>query len=168
VTDIDGRQHFWASVGTSAVRDAGLYVMVGISKGSLIAPANKRLYEELFIIAMVSFFLIAGVWAVAEFGVRHPVSRIAEIAKRLGSGDLSVRIAPPYPTGELGGLMGELNATAESLQRQRVAIDDLNQKLSQSQQTEARTKVFLDTVIEHIPLPLSVKVAPNSSQDARD
>jgi len=64
--------------------------------------------------------------------------------------------------------MAELNATAESLQRQHAAIDDLNQKLSQSQQTEARTKIFLDTIVEHIPLPISVKVAPSSSQDARD
>ena len=55
-----------------------------------------------------------------------------------------------------------------SLQRQHTAIDDLNQKLSQSQQTEARTKIFLDTIVEHIPLPISVKVAPSSSQDARD
>jgi diguanylate cyclase (GGDEF)-like protein/PAS domain S-box-containing protein len=168
VADVDGRKQYWAAASTPAIRDAGLYVMVGISKNRLVAAANKRLYEDLFMVALVSFLLIAGVWAVAEIGVRHPVDRIAAMAKKFGSGDLSIRIAPPYPSGELGGLMTELNAAAESLQRQHAAIDELNQKLYQSQQTEARTKVFLDTVIEHIPLPITVKVAPSSSQDARD
>ena len=129
VADVDGRKHFWAAANTPAIRDAGLYVMVGISRDGLVAAADKRLHEDLFIVVLVSFFLISGVWAVAEFGVRHPVGRIAEMAKSLGSGDLSVRIASPYPAGELGGLMIELNATADSLQRQRAAIDDLNQKL---------------------------------------
>ena len=113
LSGVDGRKHFWAAANTPAIRDAGLYVMVGISRDRLVAAADKRLHEDLFIVAMVSFFLIAGVWAVAEFGVRHPVGRIAKMAKSLGSGDLSVRIASPYPAGELGELMIELNATAE-------------------------------------------------------
>jgi diguanylate cyclase (GGDEF)-like protein/PAS domain S-box-containing protein len=168
VTGIDGSKQYWAAVGTPAVRDAGLYVMVGISKGHLVAAADKRLYEDLFIVALVSILLIFGVWTVAEIGVQLPVDRIAVMAKKLGSGDLSVRIAPPYPAGELGGLMTELNAAAESLQRQHAAIGELNQKLSQSQLTEARTKVFLDTVIEHIPNSIAVKAAPDSPKDIRD
>jgi diguanylate cyclase (GGDEF)-like protein/PAS domain S-box-containing protein len=167
VTGIDGRKHFWAAVSTPAVRDAGLYVMVGISKDSLVAPANKRLYEDLAIVGVVSLLLFAGVWISAEIAVRRPVGRIAVMAQKLGSGDLSTRIALPHPAGELGGLMAELNATAESLQRQHAAIDDLNQKLSQSQQTEARTKVFLDTVIEHMPNSIVVK-AVDSTHDVRD
>ena len=43
----------------------------------------------------------------------------------------------PIRGGELGGLMTLLNGTAESLERQRAAIDELNQKLSQSQKMEA-------------------------------
>jgi diguanylate cyclase (GGDEF)-like protein/PAS domain S-box-containing protein len=166
VEGADGHKQYWAAVSTPANRDAGLYVMVGISKDHLVAAADKRLHEELFIVAMVSFLLIAGVWAVAEVGVRLPVDRIAVMAKKLGSGDLSIRIAPPYPAGELGGLMTELNAAADSLERQHAAIDDLNQKLHEVQAVEARTKVFLDTVIEHIPLPILVKAPPDSTQGA--
>ena len=164
----DGSQQYWSAVATSATRDAGLYVMVGMPKDGLVAAANKRLYEDLFILAVVSLLLFAGVWTLAEIGVRRQVGRIAAMAKKLGSGDLSTRIAAPYPGGELGGLMIELNATAESLQRQHAAIDELNQKLHRSQEVEARTKTFLDTVIEHIPLAISVKVAPDKSQGARD
>jgi signal transduction histidine kinase len=59
------------------------------------------------------------------------------MATKLGLGDLRARIAPPHPSGELGGLMTLLNGTAESLERQRAAIDELNQKLTQSQKMEA-------------------------------
>ncbi|MEI9806079.1 MAG: diguanylate cyclase [Pseudolabrys sp.] len=168
VDGIDGRKQFWAADTTPAIRDAGLYVMVGISKDGLVAAADKRLYEDLVIVGLVSLLLFAGVWTLAEIGVRRQVGRIAAMAQQLGSGDLSVRITPPYPTGELGGLMAELNAAAESLEGQRAAIDDLNRKLYESQQTEARTKVFLDNVIEHIPLSISVKAAPETAQDVRD
>ena len=69
--------------------------------------------------------------------MNHQVPAVARgfFSKLLG--DLSARIAPPFPRGELGGLMTLLNGTADSLERQRAAIDDLNQKLRQSQKMEA-------------------------------
>lgn len=168
VTGIDGNKHFWAAAETPAIRDAGLYVLVGVPKGALVAAADKRLYEDLGVVCLVSLLLFAGVWTLAEIGVRRQVGRIAAMAKKLASGDLSIRIAPPYPTGELGGLMAELNAAAESLERQHDAIEDLNRKLSQSQQTELTTKTFLDTVIEHIPNPIVVKAVPPSPAATTD
>jgi signal transduction histidine kinase len=59
------------------------------------------------------------------------------MATKLGLGDLGARIEPPHPSGELGELIAVLNGAAESLQRQRSAIDDLNRKLQQSQRMEA-------------------------------
>jgi diguanylate cyclase (GGDEF)-like protein/PAS domain S-box-containing protein len=168
VTGIDGDKQYWSATSTPATRDAGLYVMAGISRDRLVAAADMRLHEDLFIVALVSALLIGGVWAVAEIGVALPVRRIAEMAKKLGSGDLNIRIAPPFPVGELGGLMAELNAAADSLQRQHADIDSLNQKLRQSQEMEARSKAFLDAVIEHIPNSIAVKAVPDSAQDARD
>jgi signal transduction histidine kinase/CheY-like chemotaxis protein len=137
VTDADGRTYVWAVARSPSIRDAGLHVMVGLSKDSLVAAANRRLYEDLAILAVASLLLLAGVWILAKVGVGRQVGRLAAMATKLGLGDLSARIAPPYPRGELGGLMALLNGTAESLERQRAAIDDLNQKLSQSQKMEA-------------------------------
>jgi diguanylate cyclase (GGDEF)-like protein/PAS domain S-box-containing protein len=162
VTGIDGSKQFWAAVSMPAIRDAGLYVMAGVSRDSLVAAADRRLYEDLSIVALVSLLLFAGVWTLAEIGVRRQVGRIAEMAKKLGSGDLSIRITPPYPTGELGGLMAELNAAAGSLQRQHAAIADLNKELCQSQKKEAGTKAFLDAIIEHIPNAVAVKAVPDA------
>ena len=135
--DTDGRTHVWAVARSPSIRDAGLYVMVGLSKDGLFAAANRRLYEDLAMLAVASLLLLAGVWLLATLGVGRQVGRLAAMARRLGLGDLTARIPGPHPRGELGGLMALLNGTAESLERQRAAIDELNQKLSQSQKMEA-------------------------------
>ncbi|MEH2531701.1 signal transduction histidine kinase/CheY-like chemotaxis protein [Bradyrhizobium sp. AZCC 1588] len=137
VTGRDGRTHVWTAARSPLVRDAGLYLMVGRAKDGLVAAANSRLYEDLAILAVASLLLLAGVWVLATMSIGRQVGRLAAMATKLGVGDLSARIAPPHPRGELGGLMTLLNGTAESLQHQRAAIDELNQKLTQSQKMEA-------------------------------
>lgn len=137
LTDRNGRTYVWAVARSPSIRDAGLYIMIGRSKDGLLAAANRRLYEDTAILAVASLLLLAGVWLLATMGVGRQVGRLAAMATKLGTGDLRARISPPYPGGELGGLMMLLNSTAESLERQRAAIDELNQKLSQSQKMEA-------------------------------
>src|SRR5215207_3523448 len=137
LTDRDGRTYVWAVTRSPSIRDAGLYIMVGRSKDGLLAAANRRLYEDLAMLAVASLLLLAGVWLLATVSVGRQVGRLAAMATKLGLGDLSARIAPPHPRGELGGLMTLLNRTAESLEHQRAAIDELNQKLTQSQKMEA-------------------------------
>ncbi|OSI28033.1 ATP-binding protein [Bradyrhizobium canariense] len=138
VTDRDGRTQVWAVAHSPSIRDAGLYILVGRSKDGLVAAANRRLYEDMAILAVaLLLLLLAGVWILATVSVGRQVGRLANMAKRLGLGDLNARIPPPHPRGELGGLMTLLNDTAESLEQQRAAIADLNQKLSQSQKMEA-------------------------------
>lgn len=137
VTGRDGRTQVWAVARSPSNRDSGLYIMVGRSKDGLVAAANRRLYEDMAILAVASLLLLAGVWLLATLGVGRQVGRLAAMARKLGLGDLSARIPEPHPRGELGGLMTLLNGTAESLERQRAAIEELNQKLSQSQKMEA-------------------------------
>jgi signal transduction histidine kinase len=137
VTGRDGRTQVWAVARSPSNRDAGLYIMVGLSKDGLVAAANRRLYEDLAMLALASLLLLAGVWVLATLGVGRQVGRLAAMATKLGLGDLRARIPEPHPRGELGGLMTLLNGTAESLERQRAAIEELNQKLSQSQKMEA-------------------------------
>jgi len=137
VTGRNGRTQVWAVARSPSNRDAGLYIMVGLSKDGLVAAANRRLFEDMAMLAVASLLLLAGVWVLATLGVGRQVGRLAAMATRLGLGDLRARIPEPHPRGELGGLMTLLNRTAESLERQRAAIEDLNQKLNQSQKMEA-------------------------------
>ncbi|WP_441233891.1 ATP-binding protein [Bradyrhizobium sp. 930_D9_N1_4] len=137
VTDREGHTQVWAVSRSPSIRKAGLYILVGRSKDGLVAAANRRLYEDMAILAVASLLLLAGVWILATVSVGRQVGRLAAMAKKLGRGDLSARIPPPHPRGELGGLMTLLNDTAGSLEQQRAAIADLSQKLSQSQKMEA-------------------------------
>ena len=137
VTDRDGRTYVWAVARSPLSRDTGLHILIARPKDRLVAAANRRLYEDLAMLAVASLLLLAGVWILATMSIGRQVGRLASMATKLGLGDLSARIAPPHPRGELGGLMTLLNGTAESLERQRAAIDELNQKLTQSQKMEA-------------------------------
>jgi len=137
VTGRDGRTQVWAVARSPSNRDAGLYIMVGLSEDGLVAAANRRLYEDLAMLALASLLLLAGVWVLATLGIGRQVGRLAAMATKLGLGDLRARIPEPHPRGELGGLMTLLNTTAESLEHQRAAIEELNQKLSQPQKMEA-------------------------------
>jgi len=133
----DAGSQIWSVSGNPAIRDAGLYVLVGQSKSLLFAEANRRLLQELVVLAAVALVLFLGLWFLAEVGIRRQVARIGMMARRLGDGDLQARIHLPHPRGELGGLMALLNGAADSLERQHHAIEDLNRKLRQSQKMEA-------------------------------
>jgi HAMP domain-containing protein len=119
--DRDGRTHVWAVARSPSNRDAGLYIMVGLSKDGLVARANRRLYEDLAMLAVASLLLLAGVWLLATLGIGRQVGRLATMATRLGLGDLSARIPEPHPRGELGGLMTLLNVARAPARRDRRA-----------------------------------------------
>ena len=137
ITDGGGRTEIWGVARSPSIRKAGLYILVGRSKDGLVAAANRRLYEDMAILAVASLLLLAGLWILTTVSIGRQVGRLAAMAKSLGRGDLSARIPAPHPGGELGGLMRLLNSTAESLEQQRAAIADLSHKLTQSQKMEA-------------------------------
>src|SRR3954464_2595529 len=65
VTGPDGRTQVWAVARSPSARDAGLHILVGRSKDGLVAAANRRLYEDLAMLAVASLLLLAGVWVLA-------------------------------------------------------------------------------------------------------
>ena len=147
----EGETQVWAVADTLAVGGVNLHVMVGRTKSDLVAAPNRRLAQDMAGLGALSLLLFAGVWLLAEFAIRVQISRIVEMAQRLGAGDLATRILPPYPKGELGGLMTVLNGTAASLERQKQDIEELNLKLSQSQRLEALERQRLDIAVNNIP-----------------
>ncbi|MDO9296482.1 EAL domain-containing protein [Bradyrhizobium sp.] len=150
LVNASGETQVWSASETLAVGGVNLHVMVGRSKSELVAAPNRRLAEDMAILGVLSLLLFAGVWLLAEVGIRVQISRIAAMAGRLGAGDLAARIPPPYPRGELGSLMRVLNGTAASLERQRHDIEDLNEKLRQSQSLEMLEKQRLDIALDNM------------------
>ena len=156
-----GETEVWAAADTLAVGGVNLHVLVGRAKSELVAGPNRRLAQDMAILGVLSILLFAGAWLLAEFAIRLQISRIVKMAQRLGAGDLGARILPPFPKGELGGLMTVLNGTAASLERQKQDIDDLNLRLSQSQRLEALERQRLDTAVNNIPQGLLMYDAAN-------
>ncbi|NKC29768.1 ATP-binding protein [Falsiroseomonas selenitidurans] len=135
--DVSGATWIWAVNRDAGATRTGLRVLVGQRRAELVAAADLRLRQDLTILALISIGLAVAVWLIGEVGIRRQVVRISDMAVRLGQGDLSARILPPHPGGELGGLIAVLNQTAASLQRQREAIAELDRKLLQAQRMEA-------------------------------
>ena len=130
VSGLDGSQQVWAFAGVPEVTAAGLHVMVGTTRDNLLRDPNQRFFQNLSLLLVFSLVLFAGIWWMAHLGIRRPTRSIAMMVEKLGSGDLGARITPPFPRGEIGGLMSTLNSTAAALERQRIDIVDLNAKLT--------------------------------------
>ncbi|TCH98778.1 response regulator [Roseococcus sp. SYP-B2431] len=137
VKDLDGTDRIWATASVRVTEGPGLHVLIGRPTEALTGPANERLVEEITALAAVTVLLVLGVWLLAEIAIRRQVLRIGGMAARLEEGDLQARIPEPHPRGELGGLMKQLNRTAEAIQRQHAAIEELNRRLGQAQRMEA-------------------------------
>ena len=131
-----GQAQVWAVADSRMARAAGLSVLLGLPRQALLANSEVRLRQGLVVLGTAAVLLIAGVWALAEWGIRRQLARISRMVGELGGGNLASRIEAPHPRGELGALMGLLNTTADSLQQQRAAIDQLGERLSKAHQRE--------------------------------
>jgi diguanylate cyclase (GGDEF)-like protein len=136
ITGLDGLPDVWAVADSPAMRVAGMRVMLGQPHRVLVAKSRRHLREGLFALTGAALLLFAGVWSLAEWGIRRPVVRITSMVRDLGRGDLRARIVQPYARGELGGLMSALNSMADSLGQQRAAIDELTQHLREAHSRE--------------------------------
>jgi predicted signal transduction protein with EAL and GGDEF domain len=128
----DGLPHVWAVADSPILRAAGVRVMLGQPQRLLVAASERHLHEGLLILTGAALLLFAGVWFLAERGIRRPLLRITSMVRSLGEGKLSARIEKPYASGELGGLMSALNSMADSLEQQRAAIDELTNHLREA------------------------------------
>jgi nitrogen fixation/metabolism regulation signal transduction histidine kinase len=74
--------------------------------------------------AKVALALAAAAWAVLSLRARaritRPLGTLANVLGSLRAGDYSVRLRPPPGDDEFGVAVGEVNALAEDLQRQRL------------------------------------------------
>ena len=150
LTSENGRREVWAAAKTIPVDGVRLHVLLGRSRAELVANAEQRLAEDLAMLAAISVLMLASVGLFAEIGIRSQIGRIAKMAQSLGAGDLSARIAPPHPRGELGSLMTVLNQTAASLERQRRDIEQLNHRLREAQELEALERQRLDIALNNM------------------
>ncbi len=134
---VDGVLRVWALADPAVTAAPGVYLLAHAARDELQAGANRRFAQDMGLLALMASALFLGMGVVAELGLRRPIARITQMARRLGTGDLTARVDGPVPRGELGELATVLNSSAESLQQQRADIESLDTRLRQSQRLEA-------------------------------
>ena len=134
---VQGGPTIWALAEPALTQAAGVHLLAGAAQDELMAGANRRLAQDIALLGASAVLLFGAVWLLAELALRRQVARITHMARQMAEGELSARLAAPLPRGELGDVMKALNHTAQSLQAQRDDIQQLNQRLRQSQRLEA-------------------------------
>jgi len=115
---------------------ARLVLTVGLSRAEVLGQANRRLITDIAgaVAAAIAAFMLT--WAVANRSLLQPVRMLAQVAARLGQGDLSVR------AGALQGAARELQALGET-------FDDMTQRLQAREAELSATQVSLKSSEEH-------------------
>ncbi len=146
--------------GIAQMKNLPWYVVVGESEDKLLAPVQVQTRGTLVIgvlaaVAAVLFALLIALFLTA------PITRLAEVANRLASGDLSAR-STSLTKDEVGSLAATFNTMAEQLSsmvsslEQRVA--DRTRALSTSAEVSRRLSTILnlnqlvEEVVEQIQL----------------
>ncbi|MBX3650824.1 MAG: hypothetical protein KF771_05575 [Burkholderiales bacterium] len=132
-----GVSRLWAASALPDYPEAGLRVLVGVTRKGLLEEANRNLGQSLAVMALVLFAAFIGAWALSELGVRRQIARISMALNRFSGGDFDARIGEPYPGGEIGGLMAAIDRDFGLIQEQRDTINRLNTDLER--RVEERT-----------------------------
>lgn len=119
-----GMRRVWGVAVPSADRGTGMRIIIGVPEVELVAAADGELLRALAALAATLLLVCAGALALAELGIRRPVTRIMAATGRFSAGDLTARIGEPYPRGELGRLMAALDGTSGRLQAQSDELFD--------------------------------------------
>ena len=127
--DLDGAPRVWALGVIPEPRGGGARITLGIPRGVLLAEANRSLRNALAVLIAVSLLAFIGAWYVAETGIRRHLRRIANVAGRVGAGELGARIGAPYPRGELGELMAVVDRTSGAVQAQQAELESRSRDL---------------------------------------
>jgi len=135
-----GVSRIWAASALPEFPEAGLHVLVGVSKKDLLATANRNLGQALSILAIVSLLVFAGAWALVELGIRRQAARIIAAVARFSGGDFGARIGKPYPRGEIGNLMTALDHAFELTQAEHQRVVQTAEALARTAEVEAANK----------------------------
>ena len=140
ITEAGGASRIWAVSALPDLPEAGLHVLVGVSRKDLLTAANRNLGQALSILAIVSLLVFAGAWALVELGIRRQAARIIAAVARFSGGDFGARIGKPYPRGEIGNLMTALDHAFELTQAEHQRVVQTAEALARTAEVEAANK----------------------------
>ncbi|RME62686.1 MAG: HAMP domain-containing protein, partial [Caldilineae bacterium] len=102
------------------VESLGWGVVVEIPAESILSRLT-RMKQTLYGLTLLSVLIGVVLGGLATAWMVRPVSRLVQVARRLGAGDLSAR-ASDFPNNEVGVLAAAFNQMAESIQAGRASL----------------------------------------------
>ncbi|MEW6475314.1 MAG: PAS domain S-box protein [Actinomycetota bacterium] len=138
---IDGVDRVYANVLLGDRTDPHAIVGVGIATSGAYRDANRALQRNLVVLAIICALGIGAARLLANRFILDPTHSLVAVAQRLAAGDLTARVGPPYPPGEIG-LAGEaFDAMAVSLESRDMA---LMRAADVQRKSESRFKALLE------------------------
>ena len=137
VTGRNGRTQVWAVARSPSNRDAGLYSWWDSPRTGWSPPPIAASYEDMAMLAVASLLLLAGVWVLATLGLGRQVGRLCRHGDQTRAWRFEGADSRAASARRIGWPDDAAQPHRQSLERQRAAIEDLNQKLNQSQKMEA-------------------------------
>lgn len=122
-----------------------LYISVGIPQKQALAGAIGALYRDLLFLAGAALLAFLVAWVVGGIVISRPLERLAEVATRLGGGDLDARSGAPEEFGELALLARTLDNMAEALSEDITAREAAEAELRKGE-------ALLRMILEALPL----------------
>ena len=121
---MDGIPHLYAYAVLHDSPNGRVYVIVGIPKSVAFAAANEGFVRNIALLLMVAMLASIAAWVGSDAFVLRRVKALAAAARKLGSGNLTVRAGLPHGDDELGQLAETFDGMADALQQMNEELED--------------------------------------------
>ncbi len=122
VAGLDGIVRIYGVTAVRADPGARTMVSIGLSKAAAFAPVNRVFIRNLIALGIVGILGLLAAWFGGDVFIMRPVQRLVSATRHLAAGDLSVRMGPPYDSGELGMMARSFDEMAESLEQRTIQL----------------------------------------------
>lgn len=111
----DGTRRIYGFAHFADTSAGPIYLWVGMAKESVVGHAERKFVWTSSIVLVLLLATFGAVWSGSKRWVLRPLSTIADVARRLGSGEHDARTKLDYASGELGQLAQTIDEMAGAL-----------------------------------------------------
>jgi len=149
---VSGGPTLYAVTGTERWSASRMAVSAGIARDELQAPANAIFRRNLLLSGIVFILALVAAILLGEVSIRRRAVALAKAARRMASGDFSVRSGLRESRDELGRLAGSFDQMAVALDRGSrtlKVISACNQALVRARDEESLLRELCRIVVEY-------------------
>ncbi len=145
--DLDGTRQLFALAPADEPAQGRLYVAAGIPTEIALTPAKQAMQLELAFLLVVTGAALALAWSGGDWLLLRPTRALAEVARRLGAGELGAR-------AELGSYPQEIDDLAQALNEMATALEARQREAQQLTEDALTMHRQLEALLSSAPLIL--------------